>query len=117
MVRTIRFYNRDGRWYADLPDYIEQGGTEEDCEMVAGADTWLEYLSTGVIDNLFITLGDEPFGESLHLYYKDEYGATYIAHSYNEEDINHQLWLCPVTLFLFPDYPDIIYYKVKGGLL
>ena len=39
MKKTIRFYNEDNKWYADLPDYINAGGTKEECEMVLGADT------------------------------------------------------------------------------
>jgi len=53
--------------------------------------------------------------EKINIYEKPdnlEDGATYIAHSYKEEDINQVMWLCPVTLFVFGEYPEIIYYKV-----
>lgn len=40
-MKKISFYNRDGRWFADLPEYIAQGGTEDECEMVMDADSWL----------------------------------------------------------------------------
>lgn len=113
MIRTLRFYNRDGRWFADVPQYIEAGGTEDDCEMVAGADTWLELLSEGK-DSISITIADdEVLEEKLHLYQKDEAGGTYIAHEYKDKDINLVLWLCNVTLFIFGKFPDIFYYKIK----
>lgn len=110
----IRFYNRDGRWFADLPAYIEAGGTEDDCEMVAGADVWLKLLSKGK-DTIFLEIStDAPLQEKLNLYHtdNDENGAYYIAYEYKEESINHQLWLCAVTMFLFGEYPHTIHYKL-----
>lgn len=110
MTKTIRFYNRDGRWFADLPEYIEAGGTEDDCEMVAGADEWLEFLSKGK-DNITLTISThQQFSEKLNLYSKDEVGGTYIAHEYKEESVNQVVWLCNVTLFVLGCFPDIIYY-------
>ena len=109
-MKKISFYNRNGRWFADLPEYIAQGGTEDDCEMVAGADSWLEYLSKGS-DRVTLSLSTSPLRNKLTLYESDEFGATYIAHDYNEEIFNHRLWLCPVTLFVFGEYPQTIYYE------
>jgi hypothetical protein len=110
----LRFYNKDNRWYADIPDYIESGGTEEECEMVFGADTWLDFISKGK-DNVFVKLSiDVVLSEKLSLIEKDEYGATYMAKKYKDEVIEHKLWICPVTLFLFGEYPNIIYYEVSN---
>lgn len=108
----IRFYKKETRWYAYLPEYLEQGGTEEECEMVSGADEWLDYLSKNE-DGIVIELADANIlSEKLTLYESDEFGATYIAHTYKEEDINKILWLCPVTVFVFGHYPKEIYYHV-----
>lgn len=108
----IRFYNRDGRWFADLPHFLEAGGTEDDCEMVAGANDWLDILS-GYKDSVTLEISpNTPLQEQLHMYSSDEFGATYIAHEYKEETINHQLWLCPVTLFVFGEYPAVLNYRV-----
>lgn len=109
--KRIRFYCRDSRWYADLPDYIEAGGTEEECEMVSGADEWLDYLSEGADSIVIKVSNDNGLAEKLHLYQSDEYGAIYVAHTFREEDINKTIWLCPVTLFVFGEYPAIIYYE------
>lgn len=110
----IRFYRRDTRWFADLPAYIEAGGTEEDCEMVSGADTWLDMLSN-YQDSVTVSISDKsPLNEFLVLYNKDEFGGTYIAHSYKENDVNHVLWLCNVTLFIFGQFPDKIYYQTSN---
>ena len=111
----IRFYNRDGRWFADLPDYIAQGGTEDECEMVCGADTWLDYLSEGK-DQVFLEVSTtEPLAEQLQYMAEDADGGIYMAWEYGQEPFNHQLWLCEVTKFVFGDFPKFIYYKVKHG--
>ena len=110
---VIRFYkDEDRRWYADLPEYIAQGGTEEECEMVAGADDWLDFISEKR-EAVTLALSDQDsLTEKIVLYESDEFGATYIAHTFKEEDINQILWLCPVTLFVFGNYPSTIYYHV-----
>lgn len=109
----LRFYNRDGRWFADVPSWIESGGTEEDCEMVSGADMWLDYLSNGK-DNLFLELSNEtPLSEKLVKIEDDEFGSTYLADSYKGNIFNHTMWLCPVTKFLFDEYPNVIYYELR----
>lgn len=110
-MKKLRFYNRDGRWYADLPDYIEAGGTEEECEMVFGADTWLDYLSKGK-DNVFLKLSTNPLKEKIVKTDSDDFGSTYLAKTYQGENIEHTLWICPVTLFLFGEYPETIYYEL-----
>jgi hypothetical protein len=38
----LKFYKKDDRWYADVP-----GHTEEENEMVAGSDEFLDYISKG----------------------------------------------------------------------
>lgn len=112
MVRTLRFYKRDTRWYAYIPEYIEAGGTEEECEMVGGSDEWLDLVSD-FSDTVVVKLsGTEPLQEKLSLYNYDEFGATYVACEYKEEIVNQQMWLCPVTLFVFGEYPDTIYYQI-----
>jgi hypothetical protein len=110
---VIRFYkDEDRRWYADLPEYIAQGGTVEECEMVSGADDWLDFISEKR-EAVTLALSDQnSLSEKIVLYESDEFGATYIAHTYREEDINQILWLCPVTVFVFGHYPKEIYYHV-----
>lgn len=113
MTREIRFYNRDGKWYADLPDYIENGGSEADCEMIAGADTWLDYLSNGW-DSVIIKISNsEVLKKTMSLLDEDEFGATYITYNPSSPSCPHQLWLCNVTLFIFNEFPNIIYYEQK----
>jgi hypothetical protein len=80
--------------------------------MVAGADDWLDYIS-GYRDAVVLALsGQDSLSEKIVLYESDKSGATYIAHTYKEEDVNQILWLCSVTLFVFGHYPKEIYYHV-----
>lgn len=116
MIHEIKFYKEpDGRWYADLPEYLEQGGTKEDCEMVGGADNWLDIIAQERNEVWLSLSTDEPLKENLILDYTDEFfpefGAYYKVISYNGIEFNHRLWVCPVTLFVFGNYPKIIYYE------
>lgn len=82
--------------------------------MILGADTWLDFLSK---DNssVFLKLSiNTPLNEKLTLIEKDECGATYLAESFNNKFVNHKLWICPVTLFLFGEYPSVIYYEISN---
>jgi hypothetical protein len=109
MLRTIKFYDKKGKWYADLPDYIAQGGSEEECEMIEGADTWLDKLSN-YGRSITLTISDKvKLKEKLFLQNEEEFGATY-----KEVEYGHILWLCNVTKFVFGDFPIVIYYEVKN---
>lgn len=45
-MKRIRFVNEVGLWYADLPEFLEQGlGTKNNLLMVDGSDTFLGLLS------------------------------------------------------------------------
>jgi hypothetical protein len=46
-MRNIGFIKENGLWYADLPEFLEQGlGTRNNLLMVDGSDTFLDLLST-----------------------------------------------------------------------
>jgi hypothetical protein len=64
-----RFYQEeDGRWYIDLPEYIESGvGTKSNLEIVEGADTFLSTLAQGET-TITLKFEDEHFiGHHLEL--------------------------------------------------
>jgi hypothetical protein len=48
---------QSGRWYIDLPEWT---GDKADLEMVAGADTMLDYVGKGS-DKVKLALSEEPF--------------------------------------------------------
>lgn len=111
MKTKLRFYKtNEGRWYADLPEYLDKKmGTLADLEMVSGADEWLDKLSNGT-DSVTLALSDtEALANSI--VHKGD--GVYIAEMYDGKYVNHKLWLCPVTLFVFNGhYPNRIYYTV-----
>jgi hypothetical protein len=109
-ILKIRFYKEEEKWYADIPDYINQGGSKDELEMVSGADIWLSFLSErGEEITLEISLNPFEGFEAKLLYVGDsnqKIEGEYLVYP----DI-HYLWLCSVTVWLFGEYPQSIYYK------
>lgn len=127
-VQTKRFYKDElGDWYIDLPEYIEAGiGTKANLQMVSGADKWLDKLSNNTSEVTVTFSGDEYEGyEDVMRKSYDFPLDTYLDDNDQVmEDLSlgmwyttstlHQLWLCPVTLYVFGgNYPEKIYYSVK----
>jgi hypothetical protein len=119
-----KFYQEEnGRWYIDLPEYIESGvGTKANLEMVAGADTFLSTLAQGE-RTITIEFTNEHFdGHDVQLIRSSNYGYTSelideaeldAGAWYTVKDNNHDLWLCPVVLYLFNNtYPENIFIKI-----
>jgi hypothetical protein len=126
---TKRFYKEDGTWYIDLPEFLEQGfGTKANLMMVGGADTLLDKLSNNGteatirfsnrlfrsnMEDIVLTRTDLGYDEA---YLKEvghapvDDGAYYSVKSNNRNLLNHKLWLCPVTKYVFDGYyPPVIY--------
>lgn len=127
-MKTHRFYKEQGIWYIDLPEFLEKGlGTKGNLMMVGGSDTFLDHLS-GNTNEVTVTFSNTEFKDATYslkrtrLGHDEEYlnrvghaqvdgGAYYIC---NEN--NHELWLCPVTKYVFmADYPNQIYVTVKSN--
>lgn len=109
-VREMSFEKEGRRWYAVIPQWK---GSKASLEMVAGADEFLNSLD--VRNNHFVTL-------SMSTKYKKGYkklvkvnecefgGANYIHKEPNR--LPDMMWLCEVTMFVFGNYPENIYFKV-----
>ena len=126
VVRTVGFYKESGIWYADLPDYLEAGlGTRSNLMMVDGADTFLDKISQNTSATR-LKVSPEPFhGVQMQLrrtrnglnkllldfigHAPVEYGAYYEVHQPGSEISGHVLWLCPVTEYVFGNYPETIH--------
>ena len=132
MVVTKKFYREDGRWYIDLPEFLEAGlGDKSNLLMVDGADTLLDILSGNKpnksVDGteVNVTFGNEPFDNYTYTLNKKVMGKNqslldYLGHApvdygayYDVKELDgHQVWLCPVTEYVFGGgYPDTIYIK------
>ena len=113
--RVYNFYKQHNRWYIDLPEYLEQGGSKNDLEMVAGADEMLDIMARGR-KKLSLEMDRELFADA-DLLQLDELceapmgGGYYILHTYGGKEINKRMWLCDVVLFVFGDMPEKIFIK------
>ena len=130
VTKTLSFYKEAGIWYADLPAFLEAGlGTKANLMMVDGADTFLDLvsnnqgkatlkLSTEEFEDADAKLNKIRIGMNKGLldnigHALVDYGAYYYVDSFKGETINHQLWLCPVTEYVFEGgYPETIFIKL-----
>jgi hypothetical protein len=126
----VRFIKVQGSWYADLPEYIAQGGSFASCLMVAGAPELIEIL-IGITknknkDELTVEISTEWFPGFEAVLNKEVEGddvmeeeegswAVYLTTIYNRPltqainkpgstnvtGINMKVGLCPVNAWVF----------------
>jgi len=94
MTGRVKFIKVQGAWYADLPQYIEDGGNFADCLMVAGAPELIEKL--GGTDSLTVTISDKWIEGSHAILIKDY--ATYTED--DPADLSGPGWSYYVALIL-----------------
>ncbi len=110
-MKKIRFYKElDNRWYVDLPDWT---GSKADLEMVAGADTMLEHITEGN-NEVYLNISGRKFENcdvlELMGYATDiGSGAYYKIKKYRGVDINLEMWLCDVTIYVLGGFPSRIF--------
>ena len=110
-MKRLKFYKEsDNRWYVDLPEWE---GSKAELEMVAGADSMLEYMAEGEAQ-VWIVLSEQEFEnadklEFLRLATEIENGAFYKLDKYRGIEIGLEMWLCDVTKFVFGDFPKMIF--------
>jgi hypothetical protein len=112
-MKTYKFIKTGQDWYIDLPEYIEQGGSAGDLQMIDGADKMLDMMAEGK-NSVTLNIAREQFERSdiLILTEKcDPYigGGYYIMKQYEGQEINRTMWLCQVTEFVFGDIPPLIF--------
>ena len=106
---------KDNNWYIDLPSWPF---AHHNLMMVAGADTLCQELSydgrhTSI--DVIVSEEEEILPEYIRLKKQDSkllQGATYSVHG---AETVKELWICPVTLFVFGKYPKFIYLKKSSG--
>ena len=121
METKLRFFKRDKKWYADVPNH-----TLEENEMIMGSDTALDLMSDNK-DEIVLTLSDEDDEHSIltmTMKEHDSEGAYYILSGflYNKfldlfaldsstlpSDIINEIWICNVTHDVFGSHPKNIY--------
>ena len=121
METKLRFFKRDKKWYADVPNH-----TLEENEMIMGSDTALDLMSDNK-DEIVLTLSDEDDEHSIltmTMKEHDSEGAYYTLSGflYNKfldlfaldsstalSDITNEIWICNVTHDVFGCHPKNIY--------
>ena len=121
METKLRFFKRDKKWYADVPNH-----TLEENEMIMGSDTALDLMSDNK-DEIVLTLSDEDDEHSIltmTMKEHDSEGAYYTLSGflYNKfldlfaldsstlpSDITNEIWICNVTHDVFGFHPKNIY--------
>lgn len=106
MNKAIHFYKEKSKWYADIPEWT---GDKADLEMVCGADKLLDKLSKGT-NKVLISINTEYVEDSLLLILEeiDESGGYYNVLIKGKV---LSVWLCNVTLFVFNEFPEKLYFK------
>lgn len=105
MYTEVLFYKEGNRWYADVP-----GHSQEENEMVAGADTFLEILRQGANVKLAISQDAEKDHDiTLFMIDHDEFGATYITHCNRHHLDKKILWICNVTHDVIGEHPEYMF--------
>lgn len=131
ITRTLSFNMEYGNWYVDLPEFLGEGlGMKADLMMVDGADTFLDLLSKNG-NKITLTLSYELFIGShckiekikkpinidpLGVEEQEQVncGANYRATEIEEKSFNQEIWLCPVTEYVFGEYPNELFISITN---
>lgn len=101
---NINFVKLTDKWFADVVNWV---GSVMDLEMVNGADTFLENICEG---HRYISLqvSNVPIENAYKFDYLnyDGEGTEYIC-----EETGEVIWLCPVTITVFGEFPTNIWFK------
>jgi hypothetical protein len=101
-----------GRWYVDLPEWT---GGKAALEMVEGTDTMLDSIAQGGHE-VELMVSEQPFEGANELVLTEDLsgsvgGGMYLLKTYNGQAINHKMWLCGVTNWVFQKLPKVIYLR------
>ncbi|MGL5690792.1 MAG: DUF6717 family protein [Bacteroidales bacterium] len=99
----LPFYKKGDKWYA-----LVEGKSEEDNEMVMGADKMLEYISDDIYFELKLTPNVPLRDATLSKLTECDEGCTYLFKSFEEVDFGMEIWICDVTTFVFGEFPKTI---------
>jgi hypothetical protein len=114
-MQSHKFIKTGLEWFIDLPEYLAQGGTKGDLQMVEGADKMLDMMA-GNANNITLNIAKEPFDNAdlLVLTEKcDPYigGGYYLMKFHEGIEVNKTMWLCQVTEFVFGELPENIFVR------
>lgn len=121
MIQEMIFNKKDNQWFIDLPEYP---GQKADLQIVMGADKLLDTLAkeegkvilliTTQVDDIHNLNGLPAFStHNWEWLVRGDHIPVADGKYYAVKGGMYYAWLCPVTLWVFGDYPKYIYYKIK----
>lgn len=60
IVKSYQFVRTGRDWFIDLPEFIQQGGSPGDLQMIDGADKMLDLMAENK-NSITLQISDEPF--------------------------------------------------------
>ncbi len=112
-MRTLTFIKDRQGWYVDLK---RSPFTRAQLAMVRGADTFLDILARGeslvTIEASVSPVQGYDRLERANILSYGFGGANYTIETYRGHRYDHEVFLCPVTLWVFFRYPRIFYFRV-----
>ena len=114
-MKLYRFLKTGQDWHIDLPEFLEQGGSHGELQMVEGADKMLDMMAENG-NTVTLNISTEKFDGADMLLLTEKCapyigGGYYIMKQYEGQEVNRTMWLCQVTAFVFGDIPQQIYIK------
>ncbi|MFL5740114.1 MAG: DUF6717 family protein [Flavisolibacter sp.] len=111
---TYQFKKEENRWYVCLPEIFRKGFTLFN-ELSEGAQTMLNTIARGR-NQLSLKMDTVPFDgadclELLEHCTAPKGGAYYLMHTSNGKRVNKKMWVCDLSLAVFGDLPDGIYFQ------
>lgn len=91
-MKTYKFNKTANDWFIDLPEYLDEGGSIGDLQMVDGADKMLDMMSNNK-DSVMVTVSKEEFDRSDALVLSEKCdpligGGYYLMKTYEGQEIN-----------------------------
>jgi hypothetical protein len=111
---TVTYYKFGNRWFLDLPEYVEQGGDEEDLERVGAFHDVLELAAKGE-DTVVFQFDTQSFDGADYAELTGSSGGNtggyYRITSFNGQSVDFELWFNLVLYFKQPELPQKVYFK------
>ena len=109
-MKNLKFVKENNQWYIDLPEWE---GSKAELEMVAGADTLLDYLAKDKI-TVSVLVSETELDDNAVVLSKTldlQNGADYLVSNCPAVD---NLWLCDVTKHVYGYMPEYLFVYFKN---
>lgn len=105
-MKELKFNKEKNQWYIDIPEWT---GSKAELEMVAGADTLLDYLADNK-DTVTVIASESILDNTICLQKTEDLsnGANYKVFGC---DVVDKLWLCDVTKYVYGYMPEFLFIK------